>query len=76
MDHSERTPRLFTLSAMAARLKVPTKWLREQAEAGMVPAVSTGSGYLFSLVPTVQAVGKMAESAIRMAADMGAKDDA
>lgn len=73
--NEERTPKLFTLRAMAAHLKVPQKWLREQVDAGKVPAVSTGSGYLFSLVPTVQAIGKLAEVAVFTAADMQSRDD-
>lgn len=71
--NEKRTPTLFTLRAMAAHLRVPQKWLREQAEAGKVPAVSTGSGYLFSLVPTVQAIEKLAEAAIYTAAELQSK---
>jgi len=67
--NQEKLPHLFTLNAMAARLAVPAKWLQEQAEIGKVPAVATGKGYLFSLVPTVRAIGKMAECTIRTLAD-------
>lgn len=69
----ETIPRLFTLRAMASRLKVPSDWLKDQAEAGTVPAISTGSGYLFSLLPTVEAVGKLAESTIPQRQRQGGK---
>ena len=42
---------LLTLRRMAARLGVPSKWLREQAESGKVPGLRAGNRWLF--VPDV-----------------------
>lgn len=39
---------LLTTSRMARRLGVKSAWLRDEAEAGRVPAVSAGDTYLFS----------------------------
>lgn len=33
---------------MARRLRVPVRWLREQAEAGRVPCLKAGRFYLFN----------------------------
>lgn len=38
---------LLPLRRMAARLGVPSKWLREQAEAGKVPGLRAGNRWLF-----------------------------
>lgn len=64
MKLSESVPRLYTLRAMAARLRVSPSWLSQQASDGKIPAVAAGSDYLFSLVPTMQALGKMAETPV------------
>lgn len=71
----EKVPKLYTLTAIARELKVPSKWLLEQVEAGNVPAVQTGRSYLFSLVPTLQAVSKLAECRIKTASSMEARGD-
>ena len=42
---------LLPLRRMAARLGVPSKWLREQAEIGAVPSLKAGNRFLF--VPSV-----------------------
>ena len=40
-------PELLPLRRMAARLGVPSKWLRERAEAGDVPGLRAGDRWLF-----------------------------
>lgn len=35
------------LGACARRLRVPPRWLREQADAGRIPHLRAGSQYLF-----------------------------
>ncbi len=47
MDSSVRGRDLLPLRPMAARLGVPSKWLREQAEAGKVPGLKAGNRWLF-----------------------------
>ncbi len=42
-----RDPPLLILSAMARRLRVPTKWLREEAEAGRIPHLKADTALLF-----------------------------
>jgi hypothetical protein len=42
---------LLPLRRMAARLGVPSRWLREQAEIGKVPGLRAGNRWLF--VPDV-----------------------
>jgi len=46
-DLRERGRELLPLRRMAARLGVPSKWLRERAEAGDVPALRAGDRWLF-----------------------------
>lgn len=43
----ETRPKLVPLGAMAARLRVPQKWLRGEAEAGRVPHLKAGQRLLF-----------------------------
>lgn len=38
---------LLSLRRMAAREGVPSKWLKEEAEAGRVPGLKAGSRWLF-----------------------------
>jgi len=40
--------KLLTLGAMARRLGVETKWLRGEAEAGLLPHVKAGKTLLFN----------------------------
>jgi hypothetical protein len=47
----ERGRNLLPLRRMAARLGVPSQWLKEQAEAGKVPGLRAGDRWLF--VPEV-----------------------
>jgi hypothetical protein len=55
-----RDPRLLALSAMARRLRVTTKWLREEAEAGRVPHLKAGPALLFDPVLTERVLLKRA----------------
>lgn len=52
---------LLTLRRMAARLGVPSKWLREQAEIGAVPSLQAGKRFLFAPVAVRAVVAAMAE---------------
>jgi hypothetical protein len=54
---------LLPLRRMAARLGVPSKWLREQAEAGKIPGLRAGDRWLF--VPDI------ASAAVRAMAECG-----
>lgn len=57
----EQEPReLSSLRRMAARLGVPSRWLREQAEAGSVPGLKAGDRWLFRPDVAAEAVTKMA----------------
>lgn len=65
MNHSKSDGgELLSLRRMAARLGVPAKWLREQAEGGKVPGLRAGDRWLF--VPDVAraAVRAMAGDAL------------
>ena len=57
-DRSE--PELLSLRRMAARLGVPSKWLRERASAGDVPGLRAGNRWLFRPDVVVPAVAAMA----------------
>ena len=41
-------PKLLPTGPMARRLRIPVSWLREEAEAGRIPAVRAGSVFLFN----------------------------
>jgi hypothetical protein len=41
------TPKLLTETKLAIRLQVKAAWLREEAEAGRLPAVRAGDRFLF-----------------------------
>lgn len=55
---------LLPLRRMAARLGVPSKWLREQAENGKVPGLRAGDRWLFVPDATSAAVRAMAGQAV------------
>jgi hypothetical protein len=57
MDGSDLLP----LRRMAARLGVPSKWLREQAECGAVPSLKAGKRFLFVPSAVRAVVATMAE---------------
>ncbi len=59
---------LLPLRRMAARLGVPSKWLKEQAESGKVPGLKAGDRWLF--VPDVAAVRALAESSVDVALEL------
>lgn len=48
MRGMENTNHLLPIGPMARRLRVPVKWLREQAEASRVPHLRAGSRLLFN----------------------------
>jgi len=51
---------LLPLNQMANSLGVPSRWLREQAEVGNVPALRAGNRWLFAPEVTRAAVREMA----------------
>lgn len=55
-------PELLPLRRMAARLGVPSKWLKERAEAGDVPGLRAGDRWLFRPDVVGPAVAAMAEA--------------
>jgi hypothetical protein len=56
----ERGRDLLPLRRMAARLGVPSRWLREQAESGQVPGLRAGDRWLFDPLVAAAAVRSMA----------------
>ncbi len=54
---------LLPLNQMANSLGVPSRWLREQAEIGNVPALRAGNRWLFAPEITRAAVREMAGKA-------------
>ncbi len=47
MDEIEKAPELLPLRKMAARLGVPSGWLRDRAVANDVPALLAGNRWMF-----------------------------
>ena len=45
------TSKLFPIGLMARCLRVPVKWLREEAEAGCVPCLKADRAILLILMP-------------------------
>jgi len=56
----ESGPDLLPLRRMAARLGVPSKWLKERAEAGQVPGLRAGNRWLFRPEVVMPVVAAMA----------------
>jgi len=55
---------LMPLQMMAGYLRVKPKWLREQADLGLVPSIRTGDGsYLFSVAALERELLKRASTA-------------
>ncbi|MFM2014429.1 MAG: hypothetical protein RLZZ396_3213 [Planctomycetota bacterium] len=52
---------LLPLRRMAARLGVPSRWLKEQAENGTVPSLKAGKRFLFAPNAVRTVVAAMAE---------------
>jgi hypothetical protein len=42
------TRRLITIRSMAARLRIPAKWLKQEAQAGRIPCLRAGTAILVS----------------------------
>ena len=64
--------RLVPLSPAARRLRVPSRWLKAEAEAGKVPCLNAGGRLLFDL----QVVARvLAERAQASPATEGGKND-
>lgn len=53
--------RLLPLGRMAARAGVPSRWLRERAECGDVPALRCGRRWLFAPAAVLAALVELAE---------------
>ncbi len=53
---------LLSLDRLARRLRVPAKWLREQAVAGRIPCLRAGSRYLFNATAVEDCLAKQAAS--------------
>jgi excisionase family DNA binding protein len=45
----DATKLLVTLPELARRLRVPARWIRQEAEAGRIPHLKAGSQLLFNL---------------------------
>lgn len=60
MTEKKEPGELLTLRRMAARLGVPSAWLKEQAEAGNVPGLRAGNRWLFAPDVVRDAVRAMA----------------
>lgn len=45
----DTAPLLLTLGRAARRLRVPSSWLRAEAEAGRIPCLRAGSRFLFNI---------------------------
>ncbi len=60
----EESKELVPLAVMAKRLRVPSKWLREQAEAGDVPGLLAGNRWLFRPDVVAPIVAAMAASTV------------
>lgn len=57
---AEKGPELLPLRRMAARLGVPSAWLKERAAAGDVPGLKAGNRWLFRPDAVLPVVAKMA----------------
>jgi hypothetical protein len=49
-------PEILTLRAMAKRLGVSVRWLREEANAGRVPSLPAGKQMLFNPLAVVESL--------------------
>ena len=47
MKVTDNIPVTVPLGVMARRLHVPPKWLRQEAEAGRIPALQAGDRFVF-----------------------------
>lgn len=60
MNGSDIVAELLPLRRMAARLGVPSKWLKERAVAGEIPALRAGNRWLFRTDIVLPIVAAMA----------------
>ena len=64
MDETEKAPELLPLRKMAARLGVPSGWLRDRAVANDVPALLAGNRWMFRPDVVTPIVAAMAAPAV------------
>jgi len=57
-----QTIQLWPLGAMARKLHVPCKWLRQQAENGTIPALRAGDRFVFDPDVVLPIVAEMARA--------------
>lgn len=51
---------IATARTVARKLRVPEKWIRDEAAAGRLPHIKAGSGYLFNIDAVIQCLSKRA----------------
>jgi hypothetical protein len=51
---------LLSLSRMSRRAGITQQWLREQADAGVIPCLKTGRRYLFEPMAVMEVLAKLA----------------
>lgn len=68
MNAPHQTP--VDLREMARRLRVPAKWLKEEALAGRVPHLVAGSTFLFDPIATERAILKQLHAREEGSADV------
>lgn len=64
MDEKQKVPELLVLRKMAARLGVPSGWLRDRAMANDVPALLAGNRWMFRPDVVAPIVAAMAASTV------------
>jgi len=60
---------LLPLFRLARRVGLPQNWLREQADAGVIPCLKVGRRYLFEVTAAEEALAKLAAKTRQEAAD-------
>ena len=73
MDEKD-SKELLPLAVMAKRLRVPSKWLRERAAAGEIPALRAGNRWLFRPDVVGPKVAEMATYSTKVAGHQTFKD--
>lgn len=61
---------LMTLTELARRLRVPVRWLRQEADAGRLPHVKAGSQRLFNWPDVERLLAKRAKEAPKEGSDV------
>lgn len=69
MGRMNTESKLLTTPFMARRLRVPVGWLREEAEAGRIPAIKAGRVFLFDPETTERVLVERARQQREGAAD-------